>query len=236
MRRPSWRRIVLLSATALYLAALGAGLLEHDHAHGHGTSPGTLSGPVHETHAGCTHEHGAEACLHTGGHMPDDLHGARRTDLFSEYWINLLFALLSTLLLLYMMRAREHTVRVHFWQHVICHHLPRIFAWTFGTMLLVEAGMHYFDPGPWMHGNVPLMILLAVLVGMIPESGPHLLFVTLFAAGMAPFSVLLSSSVAQDGHACLPLLAESKRSFFRAKAVNMAVALAAGFGAYFLGF
>ena len=61
------------------------------------------------------------------------------------------------------------------------------------------------------------MILLAILIGIIPDSGPHLLFVTLFATGTVPFSVLLASSISQDGHAALPLLAESKRSFVKAK-------------------
>ena len=77
--------------------------------------------------------------------------------------------------------------------------------------------------------NVPL-------IGIIPESGPHLLFVTLFAAGAVPFSVLLASSISQDGHAGLPLLAETKRGFLKVKLINVVVALACGFLCYALGF
>jgi hypothetical protein len=80
------------------------------------------------------------------------------------------------------------------------------------------------------------MILLAILIGIIPDSGPHLLFVTLFATGTVPFSVLLASSISQDGHAALPLLAESKRSFVKAKIVNALVAAAMGYFCYFVGF
>ena len=80
------------------------------------------------------------------------------------------------------------------------------------------------------------MILLAVLVGIIPESGPHMLFVTLFASGVVPFSVLLASSISQDGHASLPLLAESKKSFFIAKVINALVAALCGYVCYFVGF
>ena len=80
------------------------------------------------------------------------------------------------------------------------------------------------------------MILLAILIGIIPDSGPHLLFVTLFATGTVPFSVLLASSISQDGHASLPLLAESKRSFLKAKVVNVLVAAFFGYLCYFIGF
>jgi hypothetical protein len=80
------------------------------------------------------------------------------------------------------------------------------------------------------------MILLAVLVGIIPESGPHMLFVTLFATGMVPFSVLLASSISQDGHASLPLLAESKSGFVKAKLINILVAAIGGYACYFIGF
>jgi hypothetical protein len=63
-----------------------------------------------------------------------------------------------------------------------------------------------------------------------------MLFVTLFATGMVPFSVLLASSISQDGHASLPLLAENKRGFVKAKVVNALVAALFGYLCYFIGF
>ncbi|MCK5464949.1 MAG: hypothetical protein KAI95_18110, partial [Bacteroidales bacterium] len=77
---------------------------------------------------------------------------------------------------------------------------------------------------------------IAVLIGIIPESGPHLVFVTLFAEGLIPFSILLASSISQDGHGSLPLLAESKRGFLSVKSVNMMVALLAGLTGYVMRF
>jgi hypothetical protein len=62
------------------------------------------------------------------------------------------------------------------------------------------------------------------------------MFVTLFAEGMIPFSILLASSIAQDGHGMLPLLAESKRSFIVVKLINLIYALAFGLMGYFAGF
>ncbi|GAI25647.1 unnamed protein product, partial [marine sediment metagenome] len=65
---------------------------------------------------------------------------------------------------------------------------------------------------------------------------PHMIFVTLFAEGAIPFGILLASSVVQDGHGMLPLLAESKRGFISVKVVNFAVGLLVGFFCYLVGF
>ena len=53
----------------------------------------------------------------------------------------------------------------------------------------------------------------------------------LYAAGVIPIPVLLASCISQDGHASIPLLAESKKSFAVAKLLNCIIALAAGFAA-----
>jgi len=71
-------------------------------------------------------------------------------------------------------------------------------------------------------------MLIACLIGLIPESGPHMIFVTLFAQGAIPFGILLASSVVQDGHGMLPLLAESKRSFVSVKIINFSIGFLAG--------
>ena len=122
-----------------------------------------------------------------------------------------------------------HFLKEHIWHHVICRHLPSIFAWTFGVLLAVGILSMYIDLESWIKGNTALMVFIAVLIGLVPQSGPHMVFVTMFASGMLPFSVLLASSISQDGHACLPLLAENKRSFVWAKLLKSVLALAAGF-------
>lgn len=157
-------------------------------------------------------------------------------NIFDEYWMNLIFAIVSLFVVWFIARAPEHVVKEHLWEHIIRKHFLSIFLWTFGALLVIQIGLHYFDIETLISNNIPWMILLAVLVGIIPESGPHLLFVTLFATGTVPFSVLLASSISQDGHASLPLLAESKRSFLKAKIVNVFVAAAFGYLCYFVGF
>ena len=113
----------------------------------------------------------------------------------------------------------------HLWDHIVYKHLPSIFAWTFGVLLVIGILFRFLDLESWISDNTALMILLAIAVGLIPESGPHLVFVTLFASGVIPFPVLLANSIVQDGHASLPLLADSKSAFLKAKAVKVGIAL-----------
>ena len=159
----------------------------------------------------------------------------KQLNVFNESWMNLIFAVISLFVVWFIATAPEHVVKEHLWEHIIRKHFLSIFLWTFGALFVIQVGLHYFDIETLISNNIPWMILLAVLVGIIPESGPHLLFVTLFATGTVPFSVLLASSISQDGHASLPLLAESKRSFVKAKIVNAIVAALFGYLCYFIG-
>ena len=165
------------------------------------------------------------------GAEPHDDHGF---NLLSEDWMNLLFAAVSLVMLAVAALGSDHFVEEHLWHHVIARHLPKIFAWTFGVLVLLGFLTEVFDINDWVSANIPLMIVLATLIGIIPESGPHLIFVTLFAAGVIPAPVLIASCISQDGHASLPLLAESKGAFIRAKATNCLVALVVGFIAFWL--
>ena len=169
-------------------------------------------------------EHEHEEAVHT------------QLNIFDEYWMNLIFAVVSLFVVWFIATAPEHVVKEHLWEHIIRKHFLSIFLWTFSTLFVIQVGLHYFDIETLISNNIPWMILLAVLVGIIPESGPHLLFVTLFATGTVPFPVLLASSISQDGHASLPLLAESKRSFLKAKIVNALLAAVVGYFCYFIGF
>ena len=169
-------------------------------------------------------EHGHEEVAHT------------QLNIFNESWMNLVFAAISLFVVWFIASADEHIIKEHLWEHIICKHFISIFLWTSGALLVIQIGLHYFDIETLISNNIPWMILLAVLVGIIPESGPHLLFVTLFATGTVPFSVLLASSISQDGHASLPLLAENKRSFAKAKIVNALVAAFFGYLCYLVGF
>jgi hypothetical protein len=124
----------------------------------------------------------------------------------------------------------------HLWKHIIQQHVPKIAIWTFLALLLIHFLFHSVDLLAWVEENTVWMLLIAVLIGLIPESGPHLVFLTLFLTGSIPFSILLANSITQDGHASLPLLAESKRGFVTAKLINAGVGLLAGYTGYLFGF
>ncbi|HIE03364.1 MAG TPA: selenocysteine protein, partial [Candidatus Latescibacteria bacterium] len=72
------------------------------------------------------------------------------------------------------------------------------------------------------------VLLIAALVGVIPESGPHLIFTMMFAKGLIPFSVLLTGSIVQDGHGMLPLLAYTFRDSMIVKLFNLVIGLSIG--------
>ena len=149
-------------------------------------------------------------------------------NLLSEEWMYWLFSIFSLGVLGMLLFAGDHFVDEHLWEHIVSHHLPGIFLWTFGTILVLGVIMSHFDIASWISDNTILMILLAAAVGIIPESGPHLVFVSLYAAGVIPLPVLLASCISQDGHASLPLLAESRGSFIKAKLINVVVAIIIG--------
>ena len=220
-RHYGWKRMLMFAGLAVFIAALATGRLGHDHS----------------AHAG--HDHGHEGHVHTeacehGHHHHEEEFSSHGIDLLSEDWMNVLFAGLSVIVLFVLLFASDHFVEGHLWEHIVKRHLPTIFAWTSGVLLVLGFALQYVEIDHWISDNTALMILLATLIGIIPESGPHLIFVTLFATGAVPFPVLLASSISQDGHASIPLLAESRKSFAWAKLINCGVALAAGYGAMLL--
>lgn len=148
---------------------------------------------------------------------------------FSERWLNCLFGLLAVFTLLMTATANEHFFREHIWHHLIKKHLPAIFLWTFAALLISRLITDNIDIAAHITDYMPAVILLAALIGLIPESGPHLVFVIMCASGSLPFYILLTSSIAQQGHVSLPLLAQSKRRWIAGKLICAAVAVAAGF-------
>jgi len=124
--------------------------------------------------------------------------------------------------------APEHFMEDHLWKHVVRQHVPRVFLWTLGA-LLVSSRLGTFPAlrEAGLTGSWPLLPL-ACAIGLLPQSGPHLIFVTLYAQEKIPFGILLASSVVQDGHGMLPMLAHSRKAFIAIKAVNFVVGMAAG--------
>ena len=143
-------------------------------------------------------------------------------------WIKITLLVSFSFALFVGLSVPEHFLKEHIWNHIVKKHLPRIFLWVFGILLAMHFLMMYIDVESWISNNMFVVLIIAVLMGIIPESGPHLIFVTLFAAGTIPFGILLASSISQDGHGMLPLLAESKKGFVVVKIINMIFAFIVG--------
>jgi hypothetical protein len=129
----------------------------------------------------------------------------------------------------------EHYLREHIWDHIVKRHLWRVFLWTFGALLVVDLGLKYWNLESFVQAHMVWVLVIASLVAIIPESGPHLIFVAMFADGLIPFSVLLASSIVQDGHGMLPLLSYSIRDSLIIKAFNLIIGLGLGLSLYMLG-
>jgi len=153
----------------------------------------------------------------------------------AQLWMRTTIIIVVAFSLFVVATVPEHFLKEHLWDHIVKVHMLRIFLWTFGTLLIVHFLMHSFDINTLIADNLLIVLVVAVLVGIIPESGPHLVFVTLFAAGSIPLSILLASSISQDGHGMLPLLAESKKGFLAVKIVNVLIALIIGFIGFSVG-
>ncbi len=216
-RRCSPHRLWLTAFLVLFLVGVYSGSIGHQH-----FELGGESG--HDEHAECVHEHDEN---HAGEHG----HGAH-----GEWdWIRITLLLTGLVGLLIVVTVPEHFLSEHLWNHLFRVHVWRILLWTFGAMLVIRVLTNHVDVAGIAVDNRVLLLLLACVVGIIPESGPHMVFVSLYAEGAIPFSTLLASCVVQDGHGMIPMLAHSRRAFFGVKLINFAVGLAIGLLGLLLG-
>ena len=114
----------------------------------------------------------------------------------------------------------NHFVDHHLWRHIFRTHVPRIFFWTFGALLVVHLLNNRLQIDTNWGQEKWLILLLVCLLGLIPESSPTLAFVTLYSQGTIPFSILVASCVVQDGHGMIPILAHSRKDFLIVKGIN----------------
>lgn len=143
-------------------------------------------------------------------------------------WEKFTFLIVTLIGSMIVSTVSDHFLTEHVWHHIIKKHFIKIFLWTFGAFLFIHLLDHYIDVEEWIKANRYIILVIAVLIGIIPESGPHIVFITLFASGSIPFSILLANSIVQDGHGAVPLLAESRRSFVWMKLINALVGLIVG--------
>ena len=227
IKKMSFSRAILIFGLVLYLTALGTGAISHEH----GSMPDMAHGENTEVVADChdhccEHDHHGEAALEE--HHEHHLHGE-----------NLVFGILALLTLFVVAFCSEHFLQEHLWEHVIKHHFMSVLLWTFGVLVALAVANHFFDLEMLIANNrwvTWALLFIALALGIIPESQPQFIWIYLYAAGVLPFSILLASSVVQDGHGALPLLAYSRKSFLMMKVVNIAFGLLIGLAGMMLHF
>lgn len=81
-----------------------------------------------------------------------------------------------------------------------------------------------------------MAVLVALLIGLLPGCGPHIVLATLYVNGLIPFSAMLANGICNDGDALFPLLAMDKKSAFVSSLVGMVPAFIVGTVAYIIEF
>ena len=145
------------------------------------------------------------------------------------------FIVLLSLMLFITCTVPEHYLRYHILQHIIKRHIWRVFLWTIGALVVVNLGLEVFELESFIASHMGWVLVISAIVGVIPESGPHIIFVMMFAKGLIPFSVLVASSIVQDGHGMLPLLSYTPKDAIYIKLFNLIVGLAVGTVLYMVG-
>jgi hypothetical protein len=230
LRKMTFQRAILIFGIILVILGLFIGDFSHSHGP-EGAADLNLPNELHVELHDHDHEHDHH---HDHDHGHDHAHdevtaeGAHAHEHGKWDWmtITLLVTLIVSLIIVTI--VSDHFLEHHLWDHIIKVHFLKILLWTFGAMVFIHFIIDYMDVGDWMKQNQYIVLIVALLIGIIPESGPHLVFVTLFFSGNIPFSILMANSIVQDGHGALPLLAESKRGFVVVKAINLLVGLVVG--------
>jgi len=80
-----------------------------------------------------------------------------------------------------------------------------VITWVFAAFLVYNLTI-YFVGGEevvqgWLLTAGIMTVVVGALVGIIPGSGPQIIFVALFSKGLIPFAALLANALSQDGDA-----------------------------------
>ena len=175
-----------------------------------------------------SHQIEDSTCLHIDCHNHNHGHSHSHDHGGEADWIRFILIILFTAILIIVVVAEEHFLEEHLWEHVIKVHLPKIFLWTFGVILCLTIINNYINIHDIIDTKPFIVLLIAILIGIIPQSGPHLIFLILFANGDLPLGIFLANCIVQDGHGALPLLAESRKAFIISKGIKIIIALLIG--------
>lgn len=242
----SWRRMLIFSFIVFYIVAMFLGLTGHSHGpsmvetdmNKQNTEVSSEFNQSHQNSSVNKHEATIQEKHSHDAHQHDESCEHENSKHSGFGFESIMFVVFALILLYILLRVNEHFIKEHLWNHVVKVHFVKVFLWTFSAILLIGLLLTFFDLQSWIDNNKYAMLyllLIALVIGIIPESGPHYIIIILFMNGIVPFSILLANSIVQEGHGGLPLLAESKKDFFLIKGINLLVGLIIGLVGFAMG-
>jgi hypothetical protein len=208
LKRPSFARSILVFGLIVFIIFLITGIIGHNH------------DAMHICEEGHDHHH---------HHNPFFV---------IEEWMYYSFIVLASIALYIIMLVSEHFLTEHLWKHIIKKHFLKIFLWIIGSIAVIQLFLYYVNIEQFSNEELYYWAFCAIAIGIgiIPQSGPHIIFISLFSQQIIPLSILLINTIVHEGHASLPLFAESKKSFVKVKLIKIGIALLMACLGYFIGF
>jgi len=90
------------------------------------------------------------------------------------------------------------------------------------------------DLSALFHSMGPLVVGIAILIGLLPGCGPQILVTSLYLNGAIPFSAQLGNAISNDGDALFPAIALSPRAAALATLYSAIPAALVGYGYWFI--
>ena len=111
--------------------------------------------------------------------------------------------------------------------------------WVFVALFLYESAVYLIGGeevvAAFMQQTGYWTVLVALLIGLIPGCGPHIILATMYTQGLIPFSALITNAICNDGDALFPILAMDKRASLWATIFGIIPAFIIGTAFYLMG-
>lgn len=209
----------------LFLAGIVSGTITHEHHHGiAGDTQSTITAAPEQHHHNQTVTASVADQPSPGEHHESEWN-----------WLRITFLVLSLVALAIVATVPDHFLDEHLWHHLIRIHAWKIFLWTVGALAVTHFLVNSFNIAEIVADHRLPLLLSACLVGLLPVSGPHLIFVYLYFQGAIPLSILLANCIVQDGHGLLPTLSHSRKTFVYIKGIKLIIGFAVGLTLHIMG-
>ena len=111
-----------------------------------------------------------------------------------------------------------------------------LFSHSLSNAYLLSSLLAFWNLDAFVQQHMLWILAIGALIGIVPESGPHLIFVMMYAQGLVPFSVLFTTSFVQDGHGMLLMISYSLKDSVLIKVFTLIFGLAIGSILFAMGF